>query len=269
MRLIFTFLSLIVGHALSAQIQVTTLTEEFPGSGGVLLDAQGNVYIANYGDGIQNANGSQIWRLTTDGNLGLYANGLSGASGNAFDSQGNIFQSNISSGVVSKVDPEGNVTTFATTGITCPVGINIDADDNLYVCNCCGIFGNTIRKVSPNGVSTVFAASNLFNCPNGITRDNDDNLYISNFNNGAVIKVDPNGNASLLANIPGNNNGHLTYSPQLNQLIVTSHGSSRIYLLSLSGVVSLLAGNGQRGNDDGGVDEATFSRPNGIAASPS
>ncbi|MEM9546396.1 MAG: hypothetical protein AAGA77_10495 [Bacteroidota bacterium] len=257
------------------QIKVHTITEEFDGSGGLNLGSDGMLYVANFGESLDNANGTQVWVIDykNGGQPILFATNLTGASGNDFDSEGNLFQSNISAGTVSKIDPNGNTSFFATNGISCNVGINIDAEDNLYVCNCCGGNGNTIRKVTKNGVSTLFSSSNLFFCPNGITRDKENNLYVSNFSNGNVIKIDPLGNASLLATTPGlpgvsaPSNGHIIYSELENVLYVASHGSHRIYKLTLDGELTVLAGSGIRGNQDGSAMEASFSRPNGLALS--
>ena len=47
-----------------AQVQVETLTPEFPGSGGIKIGPDGEVYIANYGDALTFANGSQIWKYS-------------------------------------------------------------------------------------------------------------------------------------------------------------------------------------------------------------
>lgn len=252
-----------------AQIKVSTITNQFPGSGGVKLDQEGNIYIGNFGDDLSESTGSQIWRIDKSGNRSLFASGFIGASGNAFDSQGNFYQANISGSSISKITPGGETSTFVTNGISCPVGIVFDQDDNMYVCNCCGNLGNTIRKVTPSGVSTRFASGSIFRCPNGITIDPSGNLYVSNFGNGSVIKITPQGTPSFFANIPGNNNGHIAYSAAHNALFVNSHGSSNVYKLTLDGDRTLVAGTGVRGNKDGMVNEATFSRPNGVALTPS
>ncbi len=266
--ILLLLLSLFLGN-LDAQIKVETLTSAFSGSGGVKLDTLGNVYIADFGRSLDNgANGTIISIFNKKDGLKVFARGFQGASGNAFDSQGNLFQSNISGNFVSKVTPDGQVTTFTASGITCPVGVAIDKEDNLYVCNCCGTQGNTIRKVTPNGTSTLFASSSLFSCPNGITFDDEGMLYVSNFGNGRVLTIDPNGRVSTLATVPGGNNGHLTYSAAHDALFVASHGSSKIYKLTKGGQLSEIAGSGVRGNRDGDASMATFSRPNGIAMTP-
>lgn len=254
-----------VGPAGFTQVNVFTVTGSFNGSGGVKLGPDDHIYIADYGAALPNANGTQVWRFNPATlMIEEFANGLSGASGNDFDSQGNLFQSNIAVSLISKIDTQGNVTVFTSTGISNPVGIVIDDQDNLFVCNC---GNNTIRKVTPAGVSTQFTAAALLSCPNGITRDFRGYLYVSNFNNGNVIRIDSSGIPSLLATVPGNNNGHITFSMADSLLYLASHGSSRIYRISLAGEVSVLAGSGLRGNQDGAAESASFSRPNGIAAS--
>lgn len=261
--------------AVIAQVQVETITDEIAASGGLTLGPDGKLYIANFGESLDNGRGTEVWQLdfSNTNSLTIFATGLLGASGNDFDSQGNLFQSNIAAGDVRKIDPNGRVTTFTGAGISCNVGVNIDADDNLYVCNCCGTFGNTIRKITPTGASTVFANGGLFACPNGITRDMDNNLYVSNFGNGNIVKITPTGQTSLLASTPGTpgiasaSNGHITYSSLENVLYVASHGSHKIYKLTLDGQLTVLAGSGQRGNTDGVALQASFSRPNGLALS--
>ncbi len=244
---------------------VSTLTEQFNGSGGVKLGPDGFLYVADFGTGLSNANGSQVWRINpASGERTLFASGFQGASGNDFDSQGNLFQSNIAGRFISKITPSGSVSTFTNVGIAGPVGIAIDDEDNLFVCNC---GNNTIRKVTPQGISTLFSSGTIYNCPNGITFDHEGNLYVSNFGNSTIIKITPQGNTTFFASVPGSNNGHLTYFEPDAMLYVNSHGSSSIYTITLGGTVTKIAGAGQRGNADGMAMEATFSRPNGIALS--
>ena len=270
MKTLLTLWLIAISTLLAAQeLTVSTITEEFDASGGVKLGPDGHLYIGNFGASLSQGTGSQVWRLNLETlELEVFATGLVGASGNAFDNQGNFYQSNIGGGYVSKITPDGQVSTFVSQGISVPVGVAIDQQDNLYVCNCAGPFANTIRKVTPDGVSTQFAGGSIFTCPNGITIDKDGNLYVSNFNNSNVIRITPEGQASIFAIIPLNNNGHLTYFEPFNTLFVNSHGTSSVYAVNLEDrIVNRIAGTGQRGNADGLADQATFSRPNGIALS--
>ena len=246
---------------------VSTISPQFSGSGGVSVDANGNVFVGDYGDALNNANGTQIRMIDQQGSLSLFASGFQGASGNTIAPDGNLFQCNIAGNFVSMVTPNGSVSTYTSQGISSPVGVTMDTAGNLYIANC---GNNTVQKVapgSPSPISTQFSSGSIFSCPNGITIDGNQNLYVSNFNDGSVIKITPTGTASLFATIPGSNNGHLTYSPVYDALFVNSHGSSSIYRVLMNGSVSKVAGSGIRGNLDGPALSASFSRPNGIAFS--
>ena len=221
---IIAVLSFFISKESNAQ-SVITLTNPFSASGGISIDATGVIYVANFGDALNNANGKIVYKVTDDGGVTAWASGLFGASGNEFDSQGNLFQSNIAGNRISKITPNGTVSTFTTTNIFNPVGVTVDNLDNVYTTNC-GDGGQRIIKTTPAGVSTIFADNSLLFCPNGLTIDNDGNLYTVNFRNGLLLKITPDGVVSILANIPGANNGHVTFGND--RLYVVGRGANRI-----------------------------------------
>lgn len=242
---------------------VSTLSGPLNASGGIRVDKSGNIYVADFGQRLDNANGTTVYKISPDGQVRVFAMGLSGASGNYFDAEGNLFQSNIASGIISKISPDGTVSTFSS-GHRAPVGIAIDNDGFVYVANC---GNNTIRRIDPEGgESSFFASSPLFNCPNSLTIDDEGNLYTVCFGNSNMVKISPDGQASFFASIPGGNCGHLTFAN--NRFYVVARGAHQIYEVSKSGEVRLLAGSGLRGKDDGPAALARFSLPNGIDASP-
>jgi len=262
---IIAILSFFISKELNAQ-SVITLTVPFDASGGVSIDAAGVIYVANFGDALNNANGTIVYKVTDDGGVSAWASGLFGASGNEFDSQGNLFQSNIAANRISKITPDGTVSTFTTTNILGPVGVTVDNLDNVYTTNCNA--PGAIIKTTPAGVSTIFAQSSLFNCPNGLTMDNDGNFYSVNFSNGSLLKITPNGDVSILATMPGGNNGHVTFGN--GRLYVVDRGANQIYEVSLIGAVKLLAGTGAAGNsDDRDALQSTWFASNGIKLSSS
>jgi sugar lactone lactonase YvrE len=250
------------GAAAASSGQVETLAEVAGGTGGLVMDAAGNLYSADFGAvlGDPTTAGTRIYKITSGGETSVFAEGFEGASGIAIDSKGNVFQSNIRGGYISKISPAGEVSTFASEGIESPVGIVIDEQDTLWVANCGGA---SIQKVTREGVSTRFVDSELLKCPNGITLDEDGNLYAANFYNGDVVKVTPAGEASVLATLPGNNNGHIAYAE--GSLYVVARAVHQVYEVSLSGDARLFAGSGEKGGKDGPRLEATFCFPNDIA----
>lgn len=241
------------------QTIVETVTSPFNASGGVSIDDTGIVYVADFGQALNNANGTNVYKILSDGSIQLFATGLFGASGNDFDSQGNLFQSNIAGGFISKIFPDGNVSVFASIGISGPVGIAVGAGDTIYVANC---GNNTIAKVDPSGNSAVWVVSSLLSCPNGLTVDDSGNLYTCNFNNGRIIKITPAQQVSILATLPGGRCGHLTYFE--GNLYAVARCAQKIYKVTLAGDTSLVAGSGLRGNDDGPALLASFNHANGI-----
>lgn len=250
---------------LAQKTAVRTLTGSInAGSGGMDVDDDGNIYMADFGATTGGPPGTRVLKITSTGEVSTFASGLNGASGNDFDNKGNLFQSNINGGSnsLSKIAPDGTVTTFAT-GFTNPVGVVFDGTSKFYVCNC---GNNTISEVDQDGTVALFSTSSLFNCPNGIDIDNSGNLYVANFGNGTIVKVDPSGTASAFATIPGNNMGHLLIRGSV--IYVVARGLNSIYRVSLQGQVTKFAGTGARGLENGSLNQATFSLPNDMAFSP-
>jgi sugar lactone lactonase YvrE len=247
-------------------LRVETLATDIQaGTGGIEVDARGNVYTSDFGKRLGDPSllGTKIFKITPTGSVSLFAKGFQGASGNAFDSQGNLFQANIRGNTISRIGPDGTSRLFTRQAILSPVGIAIDKTDTLFVCNC---GDSSIIRVTKEGKGKRLVRSPLLQCPNGITLDEAGNLYVSNFFNGDVIKITPHGKASQLATLPGQNNGHLVYHRGL--LFVVARAAHQVYKVGLDGSVTLFAGTGSRGNRDGEPLNASFSLPNDIAVSP-
>jgi sugar lactone lactonase YvrE len=242
---------------------VRTLVDRLSGgTGGMDVDGEGNIYVGDFGTSLDGPPGTVVFRISPDGEVETWARGLVGASGNAFDSDGNLYQSNIGAGRISRITPDGTVSTFATGLDGGPVGIAVTAGDTLYVVNC---GRNRIHKIGPDGVGSVWVADPLLSCPNGITLADDGNLYVSNWNNGDVLRVTPEGTVSRHASI-GSNNGHILFGN--GRLYLVARGSHRIYEVTLDGDVTLLAGSGARGKRDGAARTAQLSFTNDVALSP-
>ena len=264
--LLISSLMVVATHSFQEGPQVRTLTGEFAGSGGVAVDEEGFVYVADFGLLLSNANGNRVWKVDpSDGSMEVFATGFAGASGNDFDSQGNLIQSNIAGSRISRISPEGEVTTIATAvdGIQGPVGIAVDADDNIFVANC---GGGSIARISADGSEKgIWVSNNFLSCPNGLTIDDDGNLYTANFNNGRIVKITPEKEVSVLATIPGGQNGHVTFANGV--LYVAARRANQLYELTLDGEFTLLAGTGALGNDDGNALDSTMYVPNGVRVS--
>ena len=246
--------------------KVSTLLDNIDaGTGGLNIDKDGRLYTADFGwrlDG-RGKGGNLIHRVTPDGKSEIFCNQMRGASGNTFDVDGNLFQSSIGGNFISKVAPDGQVTEFCKDGLRSPVGLAFNAQGDLFACNC---GSNSIQKISPSGNSELFCKSPLLKCPNGITVGPDGMIYVCNFSDGAVIQMDQTGQASKLATLPGNNNGHLIY--HRGYLYVLARADCRVYQVDLAGRVSVFAGTGKRGKEDGEALSSSFSLPNSLIVSP-
>lgn len=248
----------VVAQPARAQVaRVLTLADSLVGAvGGIAVDRVGNVYSADFRD--------SVWRIAADGRVSKFADGLYGASGNFFDSQGNLMQSNFFGNTISRIDRTGRVETWVEEGLNGPVGLTIPGDGRIYVTNCSG---NTIGVVGDDRVAREFASGSLFRCPNGITSIPDGRLFVVNFSDGNVLELDQEGNASILANIPGPGNGHIAYAA--GSLYVTAFQSHQIYKVDLDGTVERVAGSATPGEVDGAPEDSRFVFPNGIAVAPS
>ena len=228
----------------------------FGAVGGVATDALGYVYIADF----RNA----VWRYSPDGELEKLADGLYGASGNAVGPRGYLYQSSFNGNYISRISRDGEVETWVSDGLSGPVGIAAAPDGALYVVNCNGGY---IARVAPDRTVSEFARSDLMACPNGITFDDQGDLFVVNFNTPKVLKVTPDGTVSEFSDIPGaGGNGHIAFTR--GAFFVTQFRGHKVFRLLRDGTYHVLAGTGAPGEDDGPALDATFYRPNGIAASP-
>ena len=98
------------------QAEVTTIIENHQGGvGGVVSDQMGYVYVADFLE--------TVWRLNpADMNLGSYASGSYGASGNTFDKNGNLYQANYFGQSIDRITRSGERTTVISEGLAGPVG---------------------------------------------------------------------------------------------------------------------------------------------------
>ncbi|MEM7414061.1 MAG: hypothetical protein AAF389_01110 [Gemmatimonadota bacterium] len=236
---------------------VTDTIAGYGAVGGVAVDALGFVYVADF----QNA----VWRYGADGSLVKFADGLYGASGNAIGPRGYLYQSSFNGNYLSRISRTGEVETWVDEGLNGPVGIAAAPDGSLFVVNCSG---NTVSRISPEREVSEFATHELMACPNGITFDDQENLYVVSFNTTQILKITSDGTASVFADVPGaGGNGHITFAR--GAFYVTKLRGNQIYRVQRDGTVTTLAGTGVAGSDDGPALSATFTRPNGIGASPS
>src|SRR5216110_2090798 len=149
--LLFVFGLLFVAVSAHAETKIHTLTKVIEGhsTGGVTVDALGNIYVADFGE--------IVWKITPEGKRDVFASGLYGASGNAIDHEGNLLQANFYGDSITKIDRKGQAQPFAASGLSGPVGITINKQTgDVFVANC---RGNSIAKIAKDGTVSSFAKS--------------------------------------------------------------------------------------------------------------
>ena len=212
------------GPATSAEI-------DFPR--GLAVDADGNLYIADYSnDVVREVDGSgTITTVAGTGTAGYSGDGgdataaeLDGPRTLAFDSDGNLYITDSLNNVIRKVGPSGTITTVAGTGtagysgdggdataaeLNQPWGVTLDASGNLYIAD---TLNNVVRRVNTSGTITTVAGtgtpgntgnggpatSALLNMPRGLAVTHG-NLYIGDEANCQVRRVDGSGTITAFA----------------------------------------------------------------------
>ena len=205
------------------------------------------------------------------------------------------------SGVITTVAGTGNQSYGGDGGpatsaqLNDPYGIKFDSSGNLYIAD---LGNHRIRKVDASGVITTMAGTGDFGYSGdggpatsaqidgsyGLAIDGTGNLYVSVFSYNRIRKINTSG---VITRVVGNGSqgnggysgdGEQATSAQLNSptsavedargnLYITDLGNQRIRKVSLSGVITTVAGTGSQGyNGDGGpATSAQLNNPVGVA----
>ena len=226
---------------------------------------------------------------------------LSRATDVALDSAGNIFIADSHNHRVRKVDPAGIIATVAGTGergfsgdggpatearLSYPGALAVDSSGNVLVED-----GFRVRRIDPSGIITTLAGPGeegvlgdggpateaRLSFVSGLAADASGNVYVASRLHRRIRKIDASGTITTLvgtgfwkdAEVPGPSlaASHVFLGP-LGAAVDTSGNlffidDYRIWKLSPSGFVSLVAGTGARGDagDGGPATEAEFRFP--------
>jgi hypothetical protein len=286
----------------------------------VAVDGAGNLFIATltkpYGVRIVRKVGVSGIITTVAGNG---SNGFSGDGGPAVSAQlsvevalasnaaGDVFIADVYNNRIRKVSPDGIITTVAGGGhdglgnggpatnaqLSLPTGAVVDAAGNLFISEA---LPARIRKVSINGTISIVAGngesgfsgdggpatSAQLHSPNGVAVDRGGNLFISDYINGRVRQVSPDG---MITSVAGNScviscfsgDGGSATEAQLDpwavavdsagSLFVAEVRNHRVRKVSSTGVIITVAGNGTQGfsGDGGAATAAQFDSPSAVA----
>ncbi|MGA2434777.1 MAG: BACON domain-containing carbohydrate-binding protein, partial [Bryobacteraceae bacterium] len=211
----------------------------------VALDASGNLYIVDSGNGrIRKVSSATILTIA-GGGLGNFGDGgaatsagLSSPQSVALDAAGSVYIADTLNHVIRKVS-NGVITTVAGNGtpgytgdgaaaisaqLHWPYGVAVDASGNLYIAD---TGNNVIREVSNGTISTIAgnftagagysgdggaATSAELRQPNGVAVDASGNVYIADTGNNVIRKVSGGTISTLAGNGYGAGTIYCSYS---------------------------------------------------------
>ncbi|HET9257257.1 MAG TPA: SMP-30/gluconolactonase/LRE family protein [Pseudonocardiaceae bacterium] len=209
------------------------LRATFAGPRSVGVDAVGNLYIADTGNGrIRKVNAAgTITTIAGNGRRGGTGDGgpataaeLDNPRGIAVDQAGNVYIADSLNARIREVDTSGRIRTVAGNGIrglsgdggpataaqlAIPDGVVVDRDNTLYIGDA---LNHRVRKVDTSGTITTFAGAGLaypgdggpanhanLDQPWGVSLGKDGRIYIADSNNHRVRMVGQNGEITTIA----------------------------------------------------------------------
>jgi len=236
---------------------------------GVTLDSGGTVYFSDSGNQV-------IRKFTVGGNISTVAGSYTIASQNG-------------NGAVGGWQPDNGVA--ANAWLNTPFAVAADSSGNVYIAD---TLNHIIRKVNGTSISTIAGQATQsgsndtgnalqahLNSPRGIALDANGNIYIADTNNNKVLKLS-GGALTTVAGIGGagafSGDGGPANLAQLNgprgvavdsagNVYIADYTNQRIRMVSPTGVITTIAGNGKSGygGDGGPGTSATLSQPSGLA----
>jgi sugar lactone lactonase YvrE len=192
---------------------------EIMNSTGLALDAAGNLYVSSRHDGA-------VYRLSTEGDLSTYAEGMGVATGLAFDAIGNLYVGD-RSGTIFKIAPDRQIFVFATLEPSVAAyHLAFSPNGNLYVTGPTTSSNNCVYEIDRNGGVTPFFTN--LGRPQGLAFDLAGNLHVAASWRGhrGIIRITPTRQASFI--ISGSNLVGLAFD--LNRALILATTSATYFL---------------------------------------
>jgi len=208
--------STLTGNGSTGTADGDALTAQFNYPEALVVDANGNIYVADtYNNLIRKVTpGGTVSTIAGDGVAG-FKDGIkdqaefNAPSGITIDSFGDLIVTDNNNQSIRKVNPGGVVTTLPNVTLNGPHGIVFDENGTMYVVES---GKHVITKIVPGGVASTFAGTpnvggfndgpgagaEFFN-PEGLAIDKNGSLYVGDLGNHRIRKITPAGVVSTVA----------------------------------------------------------------------
>ncbi len=262
---------------------------------GIVVDSTGNVYIASFERVLEIDVSGGITDVAGSGDFGYIIDGVDARQavllpeGIVLDGKGGLYLSDLNSGRIRRVDLLSHgISSFAGNGamgfsgdqgpalsaeLSAPFGLAMDAANNLFIAD---LGNNRVRKVSNSIITTVagtgtgdgLAATAAFlNFPAGLAIDGANNIMVADTDNYAARRFALGGTITTFGQVPPFSIPFGVAVDNTGNFYVTDD-EPRVLKMSMLGVTTIVAGNGNDGYD-GDTRQATtasISQPTGVAA---
>jgi hypothetical protein len=162
----------------------------------IAFDRAGQMYVSSRYDGA-------VYRVAPNGTMSSYAESMGVATGIAFDREENLYVGD-RSGTIFKISRDRQIFVFATLEPSVSAyHLAFSPKGDLFVTGPTQSSFDAIYKVDPHGAVSVFYRG--LGRPQGMAFDKDGNLYAAASLSGkrGIVRVTPNGEASLSVAGPG------------------------------------------------------------------
>jgi sugar lactone lactonase YvrE len=200
---------------IDASHDVQPLVSEMMNPTGMAFGHDGNLYVSSRYDGT-------VYRVSPDGNVTSYAEGLGVATGIAFDGEGNLYVGD-RSGTIFKIGRDRQIFVFAMVEPSVSAfHLAFDNGGNLYVTGPTTSSFDAVYQVDPHGHVEVFYRG--LGRPQGLAFDVQGNLYVAASLHGrrGIVKLTPDRQASLA--VSGQNLVGLAFGPGGTAVLATTSG---------------------------------------------
>lgn len=197
-----------VAGSLSAEVAAQDFplfVADYRGIGVYRLDASGNLTDIAFVPGLLNTvrddsagnlytcseDKSDVSRIDPAGTVSVFASGFAGCFGLLLRQDGTLYVSNLNAGRIEAVPPAGGSFTTFASGLSGPAQMAFEADGSILVNE---FFAGRLSRVDRDGQVTVVAAG--LARPFGLAVQSGGDIYVSEVLSGRILRIDAGGNVA-------------------------------------------------------------------------